>query len=266
MPTPSNRPPPEEDDGAFVLRFGTGVGAAAIAAAVAAVPAAMRAAPGSQASTFAVWSACAAAWMLPMLVAVIVLRRARAGVRALGGSDAAARAVGAMLWLFGLFVFEALFGSVLRATTHHHALAGTTYAIVSAGVAVVLAILCARVSTIIAAQSAGVRRFLIVATSGLLGLAILVASLRLARAFGGADAGGSSPAALLVDVLAFAITAALASRAAFTRLRALALAGPPLAVAILAVGLWAVRGPAVADAIGARAPAIAPISSVLAGH
>jgi len=265
---PAQREPDAEDEaGSFVLRFGTGVGAGAIAAAAAAVPAAMRASAAAGASVFVVWTACVASLVVPTLVAVLVLRRARIGVRALGGTDAPARTLGVVLWLFSLFVFEALFGSVLRATTHHHALAGTTYAIVSVGVAIVLGVLCARVSTIIATRSEGVRRFLLVALSGLLAIAIVVAGLRFARAFGGGEAGAPSPGALLVDLLAFAIAALFASRPSLAARRSLAFAGPPIAAALFAIGIWSLRSsPGVADAIATHAPAIAPMSGMLAGH
>src|SRR5258706_11389467 len=113
----TTRPEHDEDadeSGSFVLRFGTGVGVGAIAAAIAAVPAAMRSAPATSAGIVVAWTACVAAIILPMLAAVMVLRRARVGLRALGGPDSTARTLGVVLWLFVLFVFEALFGSLLR--------------------------------------------------------------------------------------------------------------------------------------------------------
>lgn len=267
-PPPSHRPPPDsadaDDGGSFALRFGTGVGAAAVASALAAIPATLRVAHDSSAGAVA-WIACVGVMIFPMLVAVLLLRRARVGLRAIGGTDASARMLGVALWLFGLFLFEAAFGSVLRATTHHHALAGTTFAIVSLGVAVVLGVVCARLSSIISARSVGVRRFLLVAIAGLLALAIVVAALRFSRAIGAG--GGSSPGPLLVDLLAFGIAALFASRPSLAQRRGLALAGPPIAIAFLGAGLWSVHGSAaIASAIAAHAPALAPIAALVGGH
>ncbi len=271
-PPPSNRPPePDElhadDGGSFVLRLGTGVGVGALAAAVAAIPAAMRSAPAIASSAPNVWIACVATLILPMLLAVLVLRRARVGLRAIAGPDAIARSLAVAIWLFLLFVFEALFGSMLRATTHHHALAGTTFAIVSLGVAFVLAVLCARFATLVSTRGIAVRRFLIVASGGLLTLAIVVAGLRFARAFGGGDASGPSPGSLFVDLLAFGIAAVFASRPSLAQRRALALAGPPIAATLFAIGMWSLHSSAaMVDGIAEHAPALGPIARLLAGR
>ena len=269
-PPPSRPPEPEEladEAGSFVLRFGTGVGVGALAAAAASVPAAMRVSSALGAGAPNVWVACVATMLFPMLLAVMVLRRSRVGLRALAGPDATARSIAVALWLFLLFVFEAVFGSVLRATTHHHALAGTTFAIVSLGVAFVLAILCTRFATIVATRGIALRRFLVVVSAGLLVIGIVVAGLRFARAFGGGEPGAASPGALFVDLLAFGIAAVFASRPSLAQRRGLALAGPPVAAALFAIGLWSLRSSsAIVDGIGAHAPALAPLARLLAGH
>src|SRR5579883_2054772 len=224
-PPPPSRPPPtpaaaapepEEESGTLVVRFGTAVGVATLAAAVASIPATMRVAAalpqGPRAPS--VWLACVSAMVVPMVLAVVVLRRARVGLRSLGGADATARGLGVVVWLLSLFLVLAVVGSVLRATTHHHALAGTTFAILALGAAIVLGVLSARLSAIIAGRSDRARRVLVVGVGGGLVLVLVVASLRFARAFTGTPDAPPAAGAFVVDVLAFAIAALFASRPA----------------------------------------------------
>src|SRR5260370_19944491 len=130
---PASAPPPlgpHDEGGSLVLRFGTAVGLAAGAALAPALPATMRIS-GALASGHGlghVWLALAAATLGPMVAAIVVLRGAREGLRAFGGSGAGLRIYGVGLWLASLLVGLSLFGGILRATTHHHALAGVTFA------------------------------------------------------------------------------------------------------------------------------------------
>lgn len=277
MPTlpPSSARAPEHDDdpafeggGSFGVRLATGLGAAAIAALFAAAPAGMRLtqafpAPGG----FMEWLACAAAMLPAMILAVFVLRRARVGLRAVAGPDPAARAVGVALWLVLLFLFLATFGALLRATTHHHALAGTTFAIGGLVAAVGLGVVCARVSAIVAGRGERTRRALLLVTSIFVALTAVLAATRMARALGSAGGEPSSAGALFIDVLAFAIAASFASHPAFAPRKALAIAGPVAAVLLFALGMYALNVSAgLSAAIAQHAPAIAALSGPIAGH
>jgi hypothetical protein len=266
---------PEHDDdpafeggGSFGVRLATGLGAAAFAAGFAAVPAGLRLAQAvPNVSGVMPWLACAAALLPAMIAAVFVLRRARVGLRSIAGPDPAARAVGVALWLVLLFMFLATFGAVLRATTHHHALAGTTFAIGGVVAAIGLGVVCARVSSIVASRGERTRRALLLLTSVVVAMTAVLAATRMARALSSAGGEPSSAGALFIDVLAFSIAAAFASHPAFAPRKALAIAGPVGAVLLFALGMYALNVSAgLAPAVAQHAPAIAALSGPIAGR
>jgi hypothetical protein len=256
-------PEPQQEQrssrGSIVLRVGAGVGASVLAASLCVVPAALRI--GGGAST---WVVLAALALAPMIVAVPVLRRARVGLRAFGGPHASASMLAVVLWLVALFAMLVPFGSMLRATTHHHALAGVTFALVATILALVLAAVCARVAAILAAQSERTRRALVAMVSATLAAIVLFGGMRLAHALQGAAALPPSASATFVDALAFAIAALFASRPAFSSRRALAIVGPPAAAIIIFVGLSLLRSSAgLPDILTERAPAFAAVAHLI---
>jgi hypothetical protein len=262
-------PPPSaaEEIGSPVLRFGTAVGLALIAALACAFPAALRvsalgAGPGE---TMRAWVALSAAAIGPMIGAVVVLRSAREGLRAFGGPGAELRAFGVGLWVASLLVALAIFGGALRATTHHHALAGVTFAAGAVALAIGTALLCVRIVAILRDASAGARRILVIALSLLALLAIGVVGLRFMRA-AAHDPASSAAAGTVVDVLAFALGALFAARRSLATRRELALLGPPIAVFIAAVGASTLRDGPLLDAIDERAPAFSPVVDLARSH
>src|SRR5208283_2583547 len=106
-------------EGSLLVRIGTALGLSAAAALACALPAALRvssAGGGSGANgTAHAWVALAAAELVPMLVAVLVLRGAREGLRAFTGEGAGLRAWGMAVWVGAQFVSLAAVGAVLRA-------------------------------------------------------------------------------------------------------------------------------------------------------
>jgi hypothetical protein len=262
-------PPPStaEESGSLVLRFGTAVGLALIAALACALPAALRvSALGAGAGgTMRAWVALSAAALGPMVGAVVVLRGAREGLRAFGGPGAELRAFGAALWLASLLVALAIFGSALRATTHHHALAGVTFAAGAVALAIGTALLCARIVAILRDASAGARRGLVVALGLLALLAIAWVGMRFMSA-AAHDPASSAAAGTVVDVLAFAFGALFAARRSLATRRQLALVGPPIAVFLAAVGASTLRDAPLLDAIDERAPAFAPVVDLARNH
>jgi hypothetical protein len=266
----ASAPPPPRllgESAKVVLNVGALIARAVGSALVCTLPAMVRvssALPGSAPGVRA-WAALATAALGPMVLAVVVLRRARRELRTFAGSRARLIAFGFALWLALLLVTLAIFGSVLRATTHHHALAGVTFAFGALALAAGLGLLCGRLVAILAGGSERVRRWGIV----LLGTLAVAAVAYMAVGFLGAvekDPTSAKAAGTVVDVLAFAITAYIVSRRGEPSRWSLALAGPPLAVFLAALGITALRDPPVREAIVDRASAFVSAVDLVSGH
>jgi hypothetical protein len=254
-----------------VLRFGTAVGLAAAAALACAVPPALRisAALGADGAagtpgTGETWIGLAAAALVPMVGAVVALRGAREGLRAFGGPGAELRVYGVGLWGASLFVLLAFFGSELRATTHHHALAGVTFAFGAVALAIMSALACARAIAILRGAPAERRRVMIFVLGLGATAAVGFAGLRFLRA-ASHDPPSAAAAGYVVDVLGFWLAAFLAAGHSFASRRVVALVGPPVAVAIVALGVSALRDPPLRTAIADGAPAFAPLVDQVPG-
>jgi len=262
---PAYAPQPDES-GSLVLRFGTAVGLAVAASLACALPAAMRvSALVEGTSRMRVWLGLAAVALGPMVTAVMVLRAAREGLRAFGGPPGGLRAFGLALWLVSLVVMLSLFGAVLRATTHQHALAAVTFACVAATLAAGSGLVCGRMVAILRSLPVGARRLVALGLAAPAIAALAWIGLRVARE-APHDAGSSAATGTVVDVLAFLLAALLASRPSLSMRRALAVVGPPVAVAVIAVGIATLREAQVRDAVGERAPAYAPAADLLSGR
>ena len=263
-------PPPlrrVDDGGVLVLKVAAAIGLAAAGALTCTFPAAMRVAAGLAGDLPAVraWSALGAAALLPMGLSVVVLRGARQGLRSFAASDAGLSAFGAGLFLTALLAGLSVFGELLRETTHHHALAGVTYACGALAFAVVCALGSARVVAILRSLSARARRAAMVLSGG---AAVVVIGLLAARFVLAViqDPASSAAGATVVDVLAFAVSAATASLPWRAARRPLALVGPPVAVFLAALGVTTLRDPPVRRAIGESAPAFAPAADLVSGR
>jgi hypothetical protein len=248
-----------------VLRFGTAVGLAAAAALTCALPATMRisAAIDSEA-TARIWAGLAATALVPMVAMVVVLRGAREGLRAFAGEGAELRAYGVGLWAASLLFVLAFLGSLLRSTTHHHALAGVTFAFAAVVAAVASALASARVVSILRAAPPRPRSAAMLALALFATLALAWMGVRFVHA-ASRDAASVAAAGTVVDVLAFVLTALFAARRSLASRRGLALVGPPVAVAIAALGLSALHDPPLHAAIDDRAPAFAPVADEVLG-
>lgn len=189
--------------------------------------------------------------------------RSREGLRAFVGPGAALRAYGVGLWLASLVVALAVFGSTLRRTTHQHALAGVTFACGAAALALGTAVVCARIVAILRNAAPGTRRALSTALAALVIAGLAWVGLAFLRAVT-SDPASVAASGTVVDILAFLLAALLASRVSFASLasfaprRALALVGPPVAVAVTALGLSVLREAPLRMAVEDRAPAFAP--------
>jgi hypothetical protein len=240
------------------MRFGAAVAIAVFSAVIATLPAAVRVASAVSGVTAGVgdvtggtvWLALVALAVAPLALTTVAVRHAVAAVRLFDAKAVATGVMTAVVWGASSFVALGALGAVLRATTHHHGLAGVTFASVGALVVVLLAPFAAR-AVAWTRDAPGVPRWMTIAASGLaFGLVLAVSARVLGR-----DAGAG---ALAVDLLAFGFASAFGGGAFPARSRPfapLAYAGPPLATIVLVVGLASVRGSVpLASAVAERAP------------
>jgi hypothetical protein len=200
-----------------------------------------------------------------MVGAVIVLRGAREGLRAFAGPGAGLRAFGAGLWIASLLVSFALLGRLLRANTHHHGLAGVTFAFGALALATGSGVVCARIVSLARGAPDFGRRGLVLILGTAALLALVFVGIRFVRG-ASVDAASYAAAGTVVDVLAFGLAAFFASRPSLESRRAIAYVGPPLAVVVAALGVASLRDAPVRDAIVARAPAYASVVELISGR
>ena len=228
-------PPSDDDDASWLLRFGTTIGVAFVVAVVGTAPAALRVARSiPDAGLFSVWSVIGAAALLPSIVLVSIFRGARRGARSFLTERALSH--GTTVFTFGALgpPMVVTFGTLLRANTHHHALAGVTFSIVVVLFLVCLFAFATRLSSIFAARGTGpVKAGFVVAFVAFLASVAWV-GLKASRA------GGPASGAFL-DTLALLLASGLGSRRGFADARPLAFVGPPLAAAMLAFGVGTAR-------------------------
>lgn len=265
VPPPSSR---VEENGSLVLRFGAWVGLAAAGALLGTIPGMIRvsAALAGDAPMVRAWAALTAAALAPMGVAIVVLRGARRGLVAVSGPPARAqlRWFGLGLWFALLFVSLAFFGTVLRATTHHRALAGVTYGCGALLFAVVWGLVCARIVAMLRGVSVGVQRFVVFSLAGAAFALVAYVLQRFASVVSAAPSSGGA-ASTVVDLFAFLIAALFVSRDWRAATRALALVGPPLAVFLAALGITTLGDPPVREAVSEHAPSLASAANLVAG-
>jgi len=225
----------EADDAPWILRFGTTVGVAFVVAVVGTAPSALRVAKAMpDRGLFAVWAVMGAVAFFPSALLVALFRGARRGARSFLRERALA--YGTRLFLFGALAPPVVvtFGALLRAKTHHHALAGVTFAVVTTIVLVAELAFASRVSSLLAARGEKVTKagFVVAFVAFLASVAWV--GLKASRA-------GGPAACVFLDVLALLLAAGFGSRRSFSDARALAFVGPPLAAAMLALGVATAR-------------------------
>ncbi|MFO0675043.1 MAG: hypothetical protein U0169_00785 [Polyangiaceae bacterium] len=261
----SEPPPPDTDEGEglhapVVVRFGTAIAMAVVAAVLATGPAVLRIAhdPSSELSNLRAWCALAALAFVPMLFGVLVLRGARVGIRAFTGRGATGRGVIALATVSAVFVTQLLFASLLRTHTHHHALAGATFAIVALGSSVVLGVFVSRAYRL-ASSAGGSVRSVLLAAFGVAAACLFVVAIALVARSLRADVRAPSPlGTFIVDALAFGIACVFASRPSASKSTPLAFAGPPLVALAFVAGMTGIRtSPNLRSLIRLRAPSYA---------
>jgi len=256
-----------EENGSLVLQFGAWVGLAAAGALLCTVPATIRvsAALAGGAPVVRAWAALGAAALGPMALSIVVLRGARRGLRSFGDPHARLRWFGLGLWLALLFLTLAVFGSVLRATTHHRALAGVTYGCGALAFAIGWGLVCARIVGILRSLSGGVRRFAVSSIGAGALAAVAYAVQRFVSVVSTAPSSAGA-AATVIDVLAFVLSALFVARDWRRATRPLAIVGPPLAVFLAALGITTLLDPPVRQALAEHAPAFVSAANLISGR
>jgi hypothetical protein len=232
----AHEPEPDSDGSSIVTRLGFIVAGGVAAAIASSLPAALRMGDdGSASRALAQWMVLSAVSTPLAVTAVALLRRARVGVRLLVGDRGALLAMGVLWWSVIELGLLSIFGAVLRKTTHHHALAGVTFAIFAVITGILAALFAHRTTTILARGGASLQRIGLAIAAGCAFIGIMLVGFRTARAE------DMHTAATLVDALAFAVTATIASSRSFARWRPMAIAGVPVAVLVIMVGLTTLR-------------------------
>jgi hypothetical protein len=267
---PASVPPSSgraDENGSLVLQLGALLGITTAGALVSTVPAMWRvsAAVSGVAPVVRAWAALIAAVLGPMALSIVVLRNARQTLRLFVWPGDRLRAFGLALWFLLLWVSLALFGSVLRATTHHHALAGVTYACGALAIAFGWGLVCGRLVAMLRSVSPPVRRWAVRGIGAALLLATGYVGLRF-LAVVWKDPSSSQAGSTVVDVLAFMLAALAGSLDWRAVWRPLAIVGPPLALFLGALGATTLRDPPVHHAIVEHAPAFVPAADALSGQ
>ena len=224
-PTPPPAQPswlPEPESTSPLFRLGNGFGIAVVASVLCAIPATVRiAAITVNLSWFKIWGSLAGSVLLPLLLLIAILRNAAHGWRALTRRHHRVRA-GAFVWWGALLWFAlSVVGAFLRKNTHHHALAGATFGVVGLILAVTIGVIVARTSFWFEDRTVIVQRAFLWSAIAVAFFAVASTLRKLVMA--------DENTALFLDALALLLTSAFAAQRAFSRIRALALAGPPLA-------------------------------------
>lgn len=243
----------QEAPGNPVTRIGTAMFGGTIAALVASLPATTRIAAGNPLARFVALAALAT----PIAILTVgVFRRLRAGAQIIAGDALELWGIGALGWATLQLLFAGAFASMLRKNTHHHGLAGVTFAIVVVVAGIVLGVLSFRATKKMTALSEDARRVALVVAAASAFIVLVAAGARTAHAEELHTAGG------LIDAFALAIAAAGASSKLVANNRALAIAGVPLAVVVVIGGVVALR---VSAGLAGAAADAAPIHALLLG-
>ena len=263
-------PDPEQEaepaEAPALLRVGQALATAVLCALAAVTPAALRLASHTEPTMGLprAWLLLTGLVVLPMAFASALLRRAGAGFRGLGPDAAGGRLVGTLAWGAWMLAFLDVLGATLRAKTHHHALAGVTFALVALGAGLFFALLGRRLTNAVRsldqAAHAPLARVLTVVA---IGLPLLLLAYALRHAGPDLDA---PLRASIVDGSALAITALFGARLELPSRRELGALGLPVALVLVGLATWMLQDGATREAVDGNAPALAWLLSLFGRH
>ncbi len=247
---PDDGPEQESDGSSVVMRIGHIVGAGVVAALASSFPASLRMGEEGSAGRALVQWVVVSALATPLAVGLVaVLRRARVGLRLLMGERVQLLAIGVLWWSVIELGILSLFGALLRKTTHHHALAGVTFAVFAIVTGLVVGIFARKATLVLARGGSSLQRSGLIIASSAAFLVVMLVGVRTSKAE------GLHTASALIDGLALAITSTIASSKMLSRHRALAIVGVPIAVLVVMVGLTMLRfDPKLHASLGEVAP------------
>lgn len=245
-----SEPEPAREGTPTVIRLGFLVAGGVVAAIMSSVPAALRMEGGASLTrALEQWVVLAAVATPFAILAVFVLRQAREGVRILVGDKVSLLAMGFLWWGVLELGVLSVFGALLKKATHHHALAGVTFAAFALVSGIVVAYFAYRTTAMLARGGEELQRMglLMAAVSAIIVLALV--GLRTAKAPGMHTAG------VLVDFVAFVMMTAVASMRIHERFRPVAIGGVPAAVLVMIIGFTTIRfDTSLRDALTETAP------------
>lgn len=206
------------------------------------------------------WLASSAAFALPALVVCAMVRLAAASLGPRKGPQLRPVVVALALSAATVFVLALVLGRVLRANTHHTGLAGTTFAVVCAVLALGIVPLGLRVASGMNAWPIARQSALLAAVS-MGGLALLgMALVRVHRALLSGELGFG--AAIPADLATLLVVGVVISLAQVGRFRVASMVAPPLFVVLVLVGISVTRShPDLAAGLSERALFAARCSS-----
>jgi hypothetical protein len=208
-----------------------------VGALVASAPATVRVAEESRCGDLNVCLALSALAFVPMLLAIVVVRRARATLTEVLGRGLSTFWTALLVWAAIDSLALTGLGAVLRRTTHHHALAGVTFALGATALVILFVPMARRI-----VQTAGAYSGVVALLAALVLLLVVVALV------------GTHTSAVAVDLLVFLVVAVAVSVVSAPTGRA-GMLGIPLAVALIAGGTWElVSCPSILDVASQHAP------------
>lgn len=244
--------PVEEDEAeaSFVTRFGAVVAGGVLSAILASLPAALRMGDGGLVGrALEQWLALAALLTFPAILAVFIAKRARTGMKMLAGDRAPIVVTGLLWWCVLELMVLSIFGGLLRKHTHHHGLAGVTFAAFAIVSGASIAVLAIRAARLLARVEPRLQRMALGVTGGAVFVAIVIVGVRTGQA------PALPTAAALVDVSALVLAASVLSSRAVAQVKAITIGGVPAGVLLLILGISTlIAEPQIRESIAARAP------------
>ncbi len=248
--TPADNEAPETESASLsvVAQIGVALGGAALSSLACTGHAAVRLTPAGVSWPVA-WLALAAAAFLPAFVLLLALPRATSMLLAFEPRAARTLWTAVFLWITFMELSVFVVGKFLRQSTHHHALAGATFAVLAVVVAVGAGFLSARLAWLFARLGEQVVRIGVIVAA----VAAVAVLAFLARAV------GDAARLTLIDAAAFVVGVGLAARASRVSDPKVGYIGGPLALGLFIAGAWLLRSPG--DVLVSAVDAFVPLYS-----